>query len=386
MRFRSSSSTLPDSYRAGFEIGGAFTPDPPEVLLVFSSIATDVDFADFFTGLYDALGTRDLIVFGATGDGIYETSLVAHHGVCALGIWSDAALSWSVALEPEVGSDSRGSARRCAAAALARLPGEPSWCFVVADGVTADGTELVNGLRELLRIPFVGGLAGDDRKFEHSLILVNGEVRQDCVALLLASGPLPFHACTVSGFAPLGVPGVVQQSQGQMVQRISGRTPLAFIKDQIGKPLADVDYGIIALAVNSGDAEGHFYCRTSCRFNTLTESLTLFGSIPEGATVTVSTADSKQLLSAASSCLKITATAGFTPRAALVISCAGRKWQLKSTGEEEVRLIREVLGPEVPLIGFPSFGEIGPFFLESNTSYSGPFFHNASLVICLLGG
>lgn len=74
MRYVSAKSILTDPYRAGIEIGKALAPISPEVLLLFASTSYEPDFSDFFEALYDALGTTSVIIFGGTGDGIYETS------------------------------------------------------------------------------------------------------------------------------------------------------------------------------------------------------------------------------------------------------------------------------------------------------------------------
>jgi len=384
MIYKSVSTSLTDAYRAGSEIGEALKDTSPEVILLFASITFESDYADFFAGLYDGLETRDLIVIGGTGDGIYETSLTAHYGVCALGIASEGRTKWSAAVETGVGADSPGTARRCAADALEQLGGKAEWAFVLADGVTADGTGVASGVREILSFPFIGGMTGDDRKFTRSRIFLNGRVIEDGVAVLLASGGMPFITHSASGFVPIGAPGTVEESHGKTIQRISGQSPLAFIKDQIGKPLAEADLGILALATYTDPLQEQFFLRVLYRFDKPTGAITTFGSIPSGATIRVSGANREQLMQAVSSCVEAVLRTGFTPAAAIIISCAGRKWQLNSCGQEEVQAIQESIGHHIPLVGFPSFGEIGPFIREDGR-YTESFFHNATFVICLLG-
>jgi hypothetical protein len=382
--YKSVSTTLTDAYRAGSEIGEVLKDISPEVILLFASITFESDYTDIFAGLYDGLETRKVIVFGGTGDGIYETSLTTHYGVCALGISSGGHTKWSTAVEIGVGTDSAGTACRCATAALEQLAGKAEWAFVLADGVTADGTGIASGVRELFSFPFIGGMTGDDRKFTHSRIFLNGRVVEDGVAILLASGSMPFVTHSASGFIPIGAPGTVEESHGKTIQRIGDQTPLTFIKDQIGKPIAEADLGILALAAYTDQSQEQFFQRVLFRFDKLTGAITTFGSIPTGTTVRVSGADREQLLQAVSSCIETAVRSGFTPAAAIIISCVGRKWQLDTCGEEEVQAIQDAIGHHIPLVGFPSFGEIGPFFRDDGT-YTESFFHNAACVICLLG-
>jgi len=140
MRFESVSSVHADSYRAGSEIGGALREIVPEVILLFASISYEQDFADLFDGIRDSLGSTETLIFGGTGDGIYETSRIAHYGVCALGIHSAGKLRWSAAFEVGVSKDSYSAARSCARNALSQLGDQAGFAFVLADGLKADGS------------------------------------------------------------------------------------------------------------------------------------------------------------------------------------------------------------------------------------------------------
>ena len=74
----------------------------------------------------------------------------------------------------------------------------------------------------------------------------------------------------------------------------------------------------------------------------------------------------------------------FEPTAALIISCAGRKWILGNRTKEEVERILPSLPPSLPLIGLPAFGEIAPH-RQNSGAYSGTYFHNVTYIITLLG-
>jgi hypothetical protein len=74
---------------------------------------------------------------------------------------------------------------------------------------------------------------------------------------------------------------------------------------------------------------------------------------------------------------------GFIPSAAIIISCAGRKWLMADRGEKELAVLLHGIGKTVPLIGFPSFGEISPF-RNGDGTYTTVSFHNVTFVVCLL--
>ena len=81
MRALSATSTRVDAYEAGREIGEALAELGPELVVVFSSI--HYDFADQHEGIIDGLGREDVLIFGGTGDGFFETSSSSDVGVAA---------------------------------------------------------------------------------------------------------------------------------------------------------------------------------------------------------------------------------------------------------------------------------------------------------------
>jgi len=384
MRFKSVSTIHTDPYRAGAEIGDALREIVPEVILLFASISYEQDFNDLFEGIRDSLGSTETLIFGGTGDGIYETSRVANYGVCALGIHSAGKLRWSVAFEKGVSTDSYSAARSCALKALSRIDGQAGCAFVLADGMKADGSRIVAGINSVLRIPYFGGLTGDDRKFTKSRVLLNGQVLEDVVAILMASGEMVHSINAASGWSPIGAPGIIEECEGSTIRRINGVSAQTFMKEQLGKPLGEADLGIVPLAMYPSDGTGCFSLRTPSRLEPKTGAIHLFGSVDPGTAVRVCTATREEVLKGVSTALEGLPLEKAGGIAAVVISCAGRKWLLDDQGKEEVERILATLGREIPLVGFPSFGEFSPFRRPDGT-YSDTFFHNVTFVVCVLG-
>ncbi len=386
MRYISSKSILTDPYRAGLEIGMALAPISPEVILLFASMSYDPDFSDFFEALFAVLDTESVIVFGGTGDGIYETSGAENYGVSALGISSDGRVSWSTAIEQGVQADSFSAARACAREALASCPASTGFRMVLADGARADGHAIVSGMAVEMPGPFFGGLTGDDRKFTSSKIFLNGTEYEDAVAILTGSDDLGFAVNAASGWSPVGREGVVEDNQGCEIRAISGRTALEFMAGALGKPLGEADLGIVPLAAYQAGSTEHFFLRTPSRLNADTGAVTTFGSVEQGTVVRVCSASREDVFKGVADAMRglTLDSLGFVPSAAIVISCAGRKWLLADRGEKEISTFFEHLGYSVPLIGFPSFGEISPFRLGDG-AYTTVNFHNVTFVVCLLG-
>jgi hypothetical protein len=384
MRFQSVNSVHADPYRAGAEIGEALRSIVPEVVLLFASISYERSFADLFDGIRDGLHSDEPLIFGGTGDGIYETSRTANYGTCALGIHSGGKLRWSATFEKGVSKDSFSAARTCARNAFSQVGGQPNFAFVLADGMKADGSGIVAGINSVFRVPYFGGLTGDDRKFTRSRILFNGQELEDAVSILTASGEISCSINAASGWTPIGRSGIVEESEGSTIRRISGMSPQKFMKEQLEKPLGESDLGIIPLATYHTEGTEYFALRTPSHMDSATGAITTFGSIAQGASVRVCTATREEVLQGVSNALEgmNSGTNGWS--SAVIVSCAGRKWLLEDQSEEEVRQVLSTLGRKIPLIGFPSFGEISPFRKPDGT-YTNTFFHNVTFVVCAFG-
>ncbi|MDD4130132.1 MAG: FIST N-terminal domain-containing protein [Desulfuromonadaceae bacterium] len=385
MRCLSAKSFLTNPYRAGVEIGAALAVISPEVILLFASMSYDPDFSGFFEGLYSGLGSESVLLFGGTGDGVYETSGAENYGVSALGLSADGRVSWSVALERGVQADSFSAARSCACKAVASCPEGSVFRMVLADGIKADGNAIVNGIAAVISEPFFGGLTGDDRKFTSSRLFLNGVEYQDAVAILSGCGDIGFAMNAASGWTPIGNEGVVEESSGCDIRTISGQTAQDFMAGQLGKPLGESDLGVVPLAAYHAGSAEHFSLRTPSHIHADNGTVTTFGSVEQGALVRVCSASRNDVMrGVVDSMAGLTPAAlGYTPSAAIIVSCAGRKWLLADRGDKELAAFFACLGYQVPLIGFPSFGEIAPFRREDGT-YTSVCFHNVTFVVCLL--
>lgn len=386
MRALSAKSIQTDPYRAGLEIGMVLAAISPEVVLLFASISYDPDFSDFFEALYDGLGSSSVLVFGGTGDGIYQNGGAENYGVSALGITSDGTVVWSAALAEGVGADSYAAARKCALQARAGAAEADCFRMVLADGAKADGQAVVNGIASCISGPFFGGLTGDDRKFTRSKLFLNGREYEDAVAILSGRGQIRFAVNGASGWTPFGRQGVVEQIDGCRISTISGLSAQEFMARELGKPLGESDMGIVPLAAYQHGSTEHFCLRTPSRFHPESGALTTFGSVEAGTIVRACSASREEMLGGVQNALDGLApeSLGFSPAAAIIISCAGRKWLMGDSGEKELAALQASLGAAIPLAGFPSFGEISPF-RRAGGGYTAVSFHNVTFVVCLIG-
>ena len=115
-------------------------------------------------------------------------------------------------------------------------------------------------------------------------------------------------------------------------------------------------------------------------------TLTLAASIPEGSAITLTTASRGGIINGARLAAEQAKNSlqGAKPEAILMFSCVGRKLVLGRRVQEEVDAVKEILGEDVPLIGFYTYGEIGPIDkMERELAITK--FHNETVVLWVLG-
>jgi hypothetical protein len=67
------------------------------------------------------------------------------------------------------------------------------------------------------------------------------------------------------------------------------------------------------------------------------------------------------------------------PQIALIVSCIGRKLMMNQRVEEEIEQVKEIIGDNVAITGFYSYGEMAPF--NGKTSCE---LHNQTMTLTLI--
>ncbi|HEX7646533.1 MAG TPA: FIST N-terminal domain-containing protein [Noviherbaspirillum sp.] len=383
MRARSASTTIADPYRAGLALGQELAGIEPEIVFLFVTTYYD-DWAEFMSGLYDGLGCCDVRVIGTSGDGFFESSLVSDVGAAALGIDGGGTIRWHVESRSGVAADPEGAVRRALDGLAVKLEGrQPAFYFMVCDS-SADGSRIEAVVHEEVNVPVIGGLAGDDTgKAGRGLLFMDGMHLKDAVVMLAVDGPLAFQIHLGNSMSPVGTPGIVDDAEGMMLRRIGGMEAVAFVEQQTGKSIMRSDQGIALKLIDPDDGDEQKLRAVNQAATADTSTLTLFGGIRNGSLVQVCMARPDALETEVHTVAAQAMHSNFVPAAALIISCAGRKWLMGGHIEHEVRFIEERFQHCLPLAGFPSFGEIGP--MARKDGYTRNLFHNMTFVLLLLG-
>jgi hypothetical protein len=379
MRAISSTTALAEPYRAGIALGESLAAFAPEVVFLFSSVHYAVP--ELLEGLYDALERDEVIVVGNSGDGLYETAGPADHGAAVLGLSSGGQVRWRLEHIDGVQENLPDKMRHL----LARLSDDgqtPCLGYLVSD-FRADASEIEAVLGNRVAFPVVGGFAGDDHRMVKSYIYANREVRTDALVVLAAYGELRFSISVGNSLQAVGNVGVIEAAEGTQIDRIDGLSAVGFIERETGKAVLQTDRGVLCLSVHDPAKNNEKRIRSIVPdFSRRSGSVGLFGGISNGHQVQVCRAHPEDLTAEVYAIAEAARASGKTPAAALVISCSGRKALLGGHIEHEVAALTQAFPSNLPLAGFPSFGEIAP--LRRGAGYTHNLFHNMTYVLLLI--
>lgn len=241
--------------------------------------------------------------------------------------------------------------------------------FVLAPGLTVNGSELAKGLGSILpkEVVVTGGLSGDGTDFKETCTLLNGEVFTDrLVALGLYGENIQISSGSSGGWKPFGPARRVTKSEGNILLELDGKPALQLYKEYLGDKADNLPgSGLLYpfAIMNENDRSSTGLIRTILNVDHEKGSLILAGDLPQGSAVCLMHADTDSLADGSTQAAKEACDKqkdkqedGF----AVLISCVGRRLVMGNDVDEEVDAARAIFG-RTPLVGFYSYGEISPF-------------------------
>lgn len=236
--------------------------------------------------------------------------------------------------------------------------------FVLSDGLNVNGSELVEGLQEVLpNTPITGGLAGDGAKFTKTLLLNNDKTHDRIViAVGIYGEDAIITSGALGGWKPYGPPRKITKAVKNIVYELDGKPALPLYKMYIGYyanalPASGLNF---PFAIMSED-KNITVIRTLLAVNEKDNSLTFAGNVNQGATVRFLKSDHDSLVNGASDATRqiLDKDVNINDKAiAICVSCVGRKLVMEDKVSDEVFAVQRLLGMQTGITGFYSNGEI----------------------------
>ena len=384
-------SNNPDATKAGAEacqkamdqVGGE-----ADLITVFSTVAYDQK--KMLEGVRSVSGEISLVGCSDSGEITTEGPVSKHVAVAALN--SDT-INFAIGVGAGADKDSHQAGVMAAREVKKKTEGEVTLFMAITEGLAENGAAIPRGIQEVFgrNFPIVGGAAGDDFLFQKTYQYCNDQVLTGAVIGIGLSGKFSFGIGVRHGWEPIGLPMKVTKAEGAKLIEVNNRPALSIYEDYFGKkaeelikePIAKMAYTYPLGMSVEGSPE--LLIRDVVIANEKGE-ITCAAEIPEGSEIRLMLGDPEKAIQVAKEAAEgaLVQLKGVKPKAVFVFDCMARNKLLGARIGEEIAAIQNVLGKEVPLIGFYTYGELAPL-----GGILGPecfsVWHNETMALMVLG-
>lgn len=330
---------------------------------------------------------------GCSGEGIIALGEAdeSNFSVGVMAICSDQ-LRFSHGLVAGLKEDPAGAGRAIAQAIQPEVSSDTLTMFLFPDGVTVNFDRLLVGLEghlDLDRVlPLVGGTAGDNMGFQHTYQYHNDRAISDGVAWVLLSGGARIAWAVNHNCVPMGLEYKVTRSERNVIYEVDGRPALEILRDYLtDEEIEDWARAVLifplGLKVSSHmqDYDEYIIRGMLGGKDDATGSVTIPTEVSEGTSIWVTRRDYEKLASGVERAAnEIKTRLGDNPaRLVFQFDCAGRG-KIFLREPQKLKLLEKLrgeIGPDIPWLGFYTFGEIAPVGGHN-------YFHNYTLVLAAI--
>lgn len=242
--------------------------------------------------------------------------------------------------------------------------------FVLSDGLSVNGSELVAGIAGVVghRVPLTGGLAGDSALFEETLVGADGPPRRGQVAGIGFYGSaIRIGHGSAGGWDKFGPRRRITRSAGNVLHELDGEPALDLYERYLGEDDARGLPGtalLFPLLIHDPAKVDQGVVRTVLAVDRDARSMTFAGDMPEGCVAQLMRGNFDRLAAGAADAAR-QARAGLGEARdrdglAVLVSCIGRRLLMEQHVTDEVEAAGAELGSRMPRVGFYSYGEISP--------------------------
>lgn len=358
----------------------------PDLTIIFASVIFNQE--EMLKGVLSVVGDSPLV--GCSGAGEITTEGPEKKSLVVLVLASDS-LRATIGLGEAISRDARKAGQQAAREA-SKAGGERHIFMMMPDGLKGNGADIVRGVQEILgtSFPIVGGSAGDDFLFQQTYQYYNDQVLSDAVTGVLFGGPITCAFGARHGWRTLGKHRLVTRAKANVIYEIDDEPAVQIYEEYFGKGVEELSQEPLArMAIlyplgMSVPGEEEYLLRNALRVER-DGSLVCVAEVPEGSEVRLMMGSRKNCIEAARAAAQqaLDSLGEAKVELAIVFSSISRYKLLGRRDSFEIDAIREVLGGDVPLVGFYTYGEQAPLRAEMNVGQS--YFHNETIVILAIG-
>lgn len=330
-------------------------------------------------------------IIGASSAAVITSHGIFKHGLAVMLVSLPAQAYFNTACVKEVSNKTAlGAGELLAEALLQQFKGmRRDFSIIFSDGMIPEGANLIWGLQEKLgtSFPFAGACACDNIRFQKSYVYFNDKVYNDAACGILLGGKINFGLGIEHGWKPLGKPHFINKARGNVVYEIDGFPAVKIYEEYLGTNLnnlkKDLKYisTLYPLGINFSE-EQEYLLRNILDIQD-DGALILQADAPLNSPVRLMIGTKESCLEATSRALEEAKKNLPAPDFLLVFDSISRYILLGRDAPKELKIIKDGLKKDTPIIGLYTYGEQAPL---KATRYRGKaYFHNQTIGILAVG-
>lgn len=337
----------------------------PDLIIAF--VSTTLDPAQALAGLRETLPNTQVVGCSSYAEINSEEALSG--SVTAMGLRFEAGVEFQT-FAHTAGEDPFDAGATFASEVAAF---DPTMLVVFPDGLAYNSTRLLMGMQSVLgvRFPIIGGIAADDAKFERTYQLHDDRCMTGAVVGVALKGPIEIVTAARCGWKPIGATRTATRVvDGNVLLELDGQPALSIYREFLGErwaemPSVAVEFpiGVVGGVVGNQRMEDRgeiILLRAIKGIDEARQAIIFGGDLPEGSQIRMSRASKDDVIAGADAAGADVCARMPKPAIALVFDCMARKVALGLRYKQELTATFARLGPDVPKIGFHTFGELSP--------------------------
>lgn len=336
-----------------------------DVLFVFASIAFDQD--KLIEGIAQTAG-ECLVIGCSTAGEISSEGYSAEKSVVIMAISSDQMKFWG-GLGNHILWNPKQAGEECANALEYASHGYVTSALFFLDILSGNGDLTLAGAFGLLgkNFPLYGCAAGDNLLFYETYQYLGNKAYSGSVVAAGLSGEYKVAGVVQHGFLPIGISRKVTKSSGTTLFELDGKPAVSIYEDYFGEEyLQELHEGLlpshtISYPLGIFLPESNNVMLRNPVFVDRHGAMTFTAAIPEGAEIRLMISDLDRGLETAALAAQevLRKLEGRKPKAVIMMSSVARKIMLGVHVDDEIQIIQNIIGVDVPMIGLYSYAQVG---------------------------
>jgi hypothetical protein len=333
-------------------------PLNPQLCLVFGSRPTIEEYPSFYQKLRTLYPTAEIITTSSAGNIIDEFLL--DNAIIATAIEFEKT-------EIKVGCFEIGKTDdKVLGENVANFFKSPDLANILVFSCTGiNAGNILIGINHVFKgsVPVSGGVAGDDNRFEKTLVGLNENLSdRQLVAIGMYGSAIKVAHGSKGGWDPFGPRRKVTRSMGNILFEVDNKPVLDLYREYLGEKAKDLPSSALLFPFAIIDPETkEEIVRGVQNIDEEKNALILYGDVNEGDTVQLMRCDFDKLIDGAGDSAKETfLKSDKKPDLAILISCVARRLVLGQLTEEELTETKKVFGAHTTICGFYSYSELSP--------------------------